>query len=175
MKGSSCSRKARSARIFFALLAAFAAFSLGQLSAISQVPSTPEPQTTPPKQESKDANQKKQTKRILGIIPNFRAVSAGTTLPPQSVKEKFVTATQESFDYSAVFIPAAIAGIRWPPMRYRNFTRAPQDTVGTSGVRAWTRPARTTWSNSSCRSSRGRTVVTTRSATVDSSSALDMR
>jgi len=50
-----------------------------------------------------------QTKRILGIIPNFRAVSADTELPPETVKEKFVDATEDSFDYSSIFIPAAIA------------------------------------------------------------------
>ena len=32
------------------------------------------------------------------------------SLPPQSVKEKFVTATEDSFDYSSFVIPAAIAG-----------------------------------------------------------------
>jgi len=52
----------------------------------------------------------KQTKRILGIIPNFRAVSANQHLPPQSVKEKFITSTQDSFDYSAIFVPALLAG-----------------------------------------------------------------
>ena len=51
-----------------------------------------------------------QTKRILGIIPNFRAVSTDEKLPAQTTKEKFITATQDSFDYSAVIIPAAIAG-----------------------------------------------------------------
>ncbi len=51
-----------------------------------------------------------QTKRILGIIPNFRSVSANVHLPPQSVKEKFVTATQDSFDYSSVLVPAVLAG-----------------------------------------------------------------
>lgn len=50
-----------------------------------------------------------QTKRILGIIPNFRSVSANTHLPPQSTKEKFVTATQDSFDYSSVLTPALLA------------------------------------------------------------------
>jgi hypothetical protein len=52
----------------------------------------------------------KQTKRILGIFPNFRSVSANQHLPPQSVKEKFITATQDSFDYSSVFTPAVLAG-----------------------------------------------------------------
>ena len=51
-----------------------------------------------------------QTKRILGIIPNFRSVSTDQQLPPQSVKEKFVTATEDSFDYSSIVIPAALAG-----------------------------------------------------------------
>jgi hypothetical protein len=51
-----------------------------------------------------------QTKRILGIVPNFRAVSANQKLPPMSVKDKFVTASEDSFDYSAVFLPAAVAG-----------------------------------------------------------------
>jgi hypothetical protein len=51
-----------------------------------------------------------QTKRILGIIPNFRSVSANQKLPPQSPKEKFITATEDSFDYSAVLLPAVVAG-----------------------------------------------------------------
>ena len=50
-----------------------------------------------------------QTKRILGIIPNFRAVSAGTVLPPQSIKDKFITTSQDSFDYSAFILPGIIA------------------------------------------------------------------
>jgi hypothetical protein len=51
-----------------------------------------------------------QTKRILGIFPNFRAVSTSTHLAPQSVKEKFVTASQDSFDYSAFVLPVLLAG-----------------------------------------------------------------
>lgn len=51
-----------------------------------------------------------QTKRILGVLPNFRAINAGQKLPPQSVKEKFLTASEDSFDYSSVFIPAVLAG-----------------------------------------------------------------
>ena len=51
-----------------------------------------------------------QTKRILGIIPNFRAVSTTSQLTAQSVKEKFITCTQDSFDYSSIFVPAALAG-----------------------------------------------------------------
>jgi hypothetical protein len=56
------------------------------------------------------SSEPQQTKRILGLIPNFRAVSTSRQLPPQSVKEKFLTATEDSFDYSSVAIPAALAG-----------------------------------------------------------------
>lgn len=46
-----------------------------------------------------------QPKRILGLMPNFRAVSAGTVPPPPSLKESFIIATRNSFDYSAfVFV-----------------------------------------------------------------------
>lgn len=52
----------------------------------------------------------KQTKRIFFIIPNFRAVSANTHLPPQSVKDKFIVATQDSFDYSGIIFSGLLAG-----------------------------------------------------------------
>jgi hypothetical protein len=52
-----------------------------------------------------------QTKRILWIIPNFRAVSAGVKLPPQSVKEKFKTGALDSFDYSSFIFVGVQAGI----------------------------------------------------------------
>ncbi len=52
-----------------------------------------------------------QTKRILWIMPNFRAVNAGVKLPPQSVKEKFKTATLDSFDYSSFIFVGIQAGI----------------------------------------------------------------
>lgn len=48
---------------------------------------------------------KEQPKRILGVMPNFRAVSAGAIPPPPTMKEAFVIATQNSFDYSSfVFV-----------------------------------------------------------------------
>jgi hypothetical protein len=42
-----------------------------------------------------------QPKRILGLMPNYRAVSAGVTPPPPTPKEAFMIATRNSFDYSA--------------------------------------------------------------------------
>jgi hypothetical protein len=55
--------------------------------------------------------QGRQTKRILYVVPNFRAVSADQHLPPQSVKEKFKTAMLDSFDYSSFIFVAGQAGI----------------------------------------------------------------
>jgi hypothetical protein len=46
-----------------------------------------------------------QPKRILGLMPNFRAVSAGATPPPATPKENLIIATRNCFDYSAfVFV-----------------------------------------------------------------------
>ncbi len=42
-----------------------------------------------------------QPKRILGLMPNYRAVSAGVLPPPPTQKEAFKIATQNAFDYSA--------------------------------------------------------------------------
>ena len=53
----------------------------------------------------------KQTKRILYIIPNFRAVSVDEKLPPQTLKDKFVTGTLDSLDYSAFIFVAIQAGV----------------------------------------------------------------
>ncbi len=57
------------------------------------------------------ANKAKQTKRILYIVPNFRAVSADQQLPPQTVKDKFTTAALDSVDYSSFIFVAIQAGI----------------------------------------------------------------
>ena len=69
-----------------------------------RLPQAPAPQT------QSQADRAPSTQRILGIIPNFRTVSTDEHLPPQTVKEKFVTASQDCFDYSSIFIPAALAG-----------------------------------------------------------------
>ncbi len=63
----------------------------------------------------------KQTKRILGIVPNFRAVSADQKLPPQSVHDKFKTTFQDSFDYSAIIFAAAQAGVAQAQDSYPEF------------------------------------------------------
>ena len=53
----------------------------------------------------------KQSKRILGIFPNYRAVSADTQLPPLPLRKKFWLATQDSFDYSSFITAGMLAGI----------------------------------------------------------------
>ena len=68
-----------------------------------------QPQTQTTSQVSPADDRAPQTKRILGIIPNFRSVSTDEKLPPQSVKDKFIDATDDSFDYSSVFVPAMLA------------------------------------------------------------------
>ena len=69
-------------------------------------------QTTPQGQVQSTGQEprQQQTSRILDIIPNFRAVSTDEKLPPMSVKQKFFGATEDSFDYSAIFIPLMLAG-----------------------------------------------------------------
>lgn len=44
---------------------------------------------------------KRQPKRILGVMPNYRAVTAGEIPPPPTPRQAFIIATKNSFDYSA--------------------------------------------------------------------------
>lgn len=96
-------------------------------SAFSRSAETTLPDAPAPQSVSSSADQtNEQTKRIIGIIPNFHAVSTDQHLPPQSVKEKFVTATEDSFDYSAIAIPVAVAGY--------NYLRNSTPEFGTGGA-----------------------------------------
>lgn len=55
-----------------------------------------------------------QPKRILGVMPNFRAVSAGKIPPPPTPKQAFKIATQNSFDYSSfIFVGITSALAEW--------------------------------------------------------------
>ncbi len=62
-----------------------------------------------------------QTKRILGIMPNFEAVSANTHLPPLSLKEKFWLATENTFDYSSLISVGMQAAIEQAKNQYPEF------------------------------------------------------
>ena len=64
----------------------------------------PAAQSTPPP----------QPKRILGVMPNFRAVSADTIPPPPTPKQAFVIATKNTFDYSSfIFVGITSAFAEW--------------------------------------------------------------
>jgi hypothetical protein len=97
----------------------------GVTIAPSSLPDAPEPQAAAaPSQSSSTAqsnqdpvalkpdasaapkhNPPPQPKRILGVMPNYRAVSAGIVPPPPTPREAFVIATKNSFDYSSfVFV-----------------------------------------------------------------------
>jgi hypothetical protein len=92
--------------------------------AATAIPDAPTPSAAPDGQQSSSPStsssapteplnpgEGQQTKRILWIVPNFRAVSAGVKLPPQSVKEKFKTGALDSFDYSSFIFVGIQAGI----------------------------------------------------------------
>lgn len=94
------------------------------LSAAAEIPDAPQPQAagsssssqsqaskpqgeTAPAGDSSAAKHKPlpEPKRILGVMPNYRAVSAGVLPPPPTPKQAFIIATQNSFDYSSfVFV-----------------------------------------------------------------------
>jgi len=77
----------------------------------SSLPDAPTPKISPADSNNPNDQVGKQPKRILGIIPNFRAVSANTQLPPLSFKNELWLATQDTFDYSDVIFVGGLAGI----------------------------------------------------------------
>jgi hypothetical protein len=71
----------------------------GQSAAQSQ---TSTPQATPAQATS--GQSQAPPKRLFYIIPNFRSVNTTTVLPPQKVKDKFVSASEDTFDYSSLVL-----------------------------------------------------------------------
>jgi hypothetical protein len=68
----------------------------------------------------------KQTKRILGIIPNFRSVSVDEKLPPISKHDKFKLMLDDNFDYSNFLYVGILSGIAEAENSYPEFhTGAP--------------------------------------------------
>lgn len=78
-------------------------------------------------------------------------------LPPQSAKEKFITASEDSFDYSVLLLPAALAGHSMATKATRSSIRAPPAMAATFGTAMPTNRSRTTRLNSSCRHLRMKT------------------
>jgi hypothetical protein len=76
----------------------------------SSVPDAPTPSVPTAQANNPNDQFGKQPKRILGIIPNYRAVSANTQLPPLNFKGELWLATQDTFDYSNFIFVGALAG-----------------------------------------------------------------
>jgi hypothetical protein len=77
----------------------------------------PPPATAP----VKDPNDGRQSKRILWVFPNYRAVSANVELPRLTLKNKFWLATQDSFDYSAFVSAGMFSGVSEANKSYPEF------------------------------------------------------
>jgi len=81
--------------------------SFSQQPMAAPLPDAPSP--TPPVGTSTIRPDEVQTKRVLGVMPNFRSISPGQVVPKPTVRDKFITATQDNFDYSALFFGGVIA------------------------------------------------------------------
>lgn len=88
------------------------ASSIQQTSDNQQGQTQPRPPTTPagtptlpdapvPTPKHDVPRKLRQPKRILGLMPNYRAVSAGAIPPPPTPSHAFKIATENSFDYSS--------------------------------------------------------------------------
>jgi hypothetical protein len=100
------------------------------LAAAAELPDAPTPEgqqssstatSSSAKPAPTDPEEGRQTKRILWIVPNFRAVSVGTKLPPQTKMEKFKTGALDSFDYSSFIFVGIQAGIAQATNSYPEF------------------------------------------------------
>jgi hypothetical protein len=83
--------------------------------------SSQDPPANPVLQNPDSTQRLPQTKRILGIIPNFRSVSTDEKLLPQTVKDKFMDATSDSFDYSSILLPGVLAAYSMATDAYPEF------------------------------------------------------
>jgi hypothetical protein len=77
----------------------------------SSLPAAPKSEATSSSPAKPDEEYGKQNKRILWVIPNYRAVSANTYLPPLSFKSELWLATQDTFDYSDFIFVGGLAGV----------------------------------------------------------------
>ncbi len=67
------------------------------------------------------AAQNEQTNRILWVMPNYRAVSPDTLLPPLTPRGKFVLATHDSLDYTSGLFAGLLAGWEYGTRAYPEF------------------------------------------------------
>jgi len=85
-------------------------------SSQAQLPS--QDRNPPPQAQSREGQ---QTKRILGIIPNFRSVSVDEKLPPISKHDKFKLMLEDNFDYSNFLYVGILSGIAQTENSYPEF------------------------------------------------------
>jgi hypothetical protein len=78
-------------------------------------PQTGSSTTTPPdKSRHITSNSGTQPHRILGLMPNYRSVSAGEVPPPPGFKQSFKIATRQAFDYSSfIFLGLTTSSAYW--------------------------------------------------------------
>ncbi|MGA3031713.1 MAG: hypothetical protein ABSD70_00415 [Terracidiphilus sp.] len=86
--------------------------AVAQPAASPQAPNAPLPDapsaTSGSKTPAAPADEE-QTKRIMGVLPNFRSVSAGANVQKETTRQKLITATEDNFDYTALFFAGFIA------------------------------------------------------------------
>jgi hypothetical protein len=120
--------------LFAALLVTLSASAQDSWSSQSpasgqSLPNAPSPSETDGSQSQSGAPpanvappiQARQTKRILGIIPNFRSVTADEKLPPVSTHDKFKLMLEDSFDYSNFIYVGILSGIGQAQNSYPEF------------------------------------------------------
>jgi hypothetical protein len=90
-------------------------------SALPDAPQAAQATPAAPATQDPTANNGQQTKRILFIIPNFRAVSVDEKLPPLTAKESVKLVLQDSFDYSSFIYVGIVAGIGQAENSYPKF------------------------------------------------------
>src|ERR1022692_2552623 len=73
-------------------------------AALPDAPSATQSTTTPAEPAYEE-----QPKRIMGMLPNFRSVSAGANVPKETTRQKLVTATEDNYDYTSLFFAGIIA------------------------------------------------------------------
>lgn len=91
-------------------------------------PSASDPAGKPRRSVTTDTGS--QPHRILGLMPNYRSVSAGEVPPPPGFKQSFKIATHQAFDYSTfVFLGFTTASAYWedshPSLDHYNGGNAP--------------------------------------------------
>lgn len=102
--------------MYLLLVLSLAGLCLAQSEA--QAPPPAQPETSPQGPEVQAAQgttpeSKQQPKRILGVMPNYRAVSAGAIPPPPTAGQAFKIATQNSFDYSSFVFVGVTSLMAW--------------------------------------------------------------